>query len=121
MNSSISTQILVGSQVGGEEDSLGEEGYFVSIEGAWREGVKEMEAFNKALLAKQFWRLLKDDSSLVARLLKARYYPGYDIFDAGLGPRPSYSSCSILGAKSLVESGSRWLVGNGAKTGYMEW
>jgi len=34
---------------------------------------KEMEAFNKALLAKQLWRLAKDDSSLVAILLKAQY------------------------------------------------
>jgi len=50
-----------------------------------------MESFNDALLAKQFWRLLKDGSSLVARLMKAKYFTGGDIFTASLGGRPSFT------------------------------
>jgi len=72
-----------------------------------------MEAFNTALLAKQLWRLAKDDSSLVARLLKARYYPRCNILEASLGKSPSYTWLSITSVAPLVRRGSYWLVGNG--------
>ena len=75
---------------------------------------KEIEAFNKALLAKHFWHLWKHDSSLVTRLLKARYYLNCEIFYTGLGSRLSYSSRSIFSAKSLVVRGLHWLAGDRA-------
>lgn len=76
-------------------------------------GFRDMEAFNEALLAKQFWRLLKRDQSLVSRLFKAKYFPESDIFNATLGPRPSYTWRSIFRVREVIIRGSRWLVGDG--------
>nr|XP_023899165.1 uncharacterized protein LOC112011020 [Quercus suber] len=38
-------------------------------------GFRNLQAFNLAMLAKQAWRLLTKQDSLVARIYKARYYP----------------------------------------------
>jgi hypothetical protein len=38
-------------------------------------GFRDFVCFNKALLAKQIWRLWKTPDSLLARIMKAKYYP----------------------------------------------
>ncbi|XP_031101990.1 uncharacterized protein LOC116005896 [Ipomoea triloba] len=53
-------------------------------------GFKKIREFNIALLAKQGWRLLTTPSSLVGRLLKAKYFPSCDFLDAQIGNNPSY-------------------------------
>ncbi|KAK6131598.1 hypothetical protein DH2020_034612 [Rehmannia glutinosa] len=52
-------------------------------------GFREISAFNKAMLAKQGWRLLQEDGSLLARTLKARYYPNGDLLTASIGHNPT--------------------------------
>lgn len=47
--------------------------------------------FSKALLAKQIWRILKYLNSLVARILKVKYFPRGNILEANPGRRPSYA------------------------------
>jgi hypothetical protein len=44
-----------------------------------------LEIFNRTLLAKQSWRLLKFHESLVARVMKAKYFPNEDFMPAQLG------------------------------------
>jgi len=60
------------------------------MEGWWSLSLREMEVLIGAFLAKQCWRLLKEQHSLAACVLKARYFPDKRLFDANLGSQPNY-------------------------------
>ncbi|KAH1056048.1 hypothetical protein J1N35_034113 [Gossypium stocksii] len=62
-------------------------------------GFCNMCQFNFALLAKQGWRLITYPNSLLARVLKAKYYPDSDFFNAQLGNLPSLTWKSVWAAK----------------------
>lgn len=53
-------------------------------------GFRDLTLFNKALLAKQVWRVIENPDSLLARFLKARYFKHVDIMEASLGNNPSF-------------------------------
>lgn len=76
-------------------------------------GFRDLNHFNIALLAKQSWRLLKDPQSLLARVLKAKYYANSNLFEANLGHRPSHAWRSIFQGTFLLKQGIQWRVGNG--------
>jgi ribonuclease HI len=76
-------------------------------------GFRDLICFNKALLAKQCWRLLKSPDSLVARIIKAKYYSNGSLMMAKLGSKPSFAWRSIFGARELLEEGLMWRIGNG--------
>ncbi|XP_021735141.1 uncharacterized protein LOC110701828 [Chenopodium quinoa] len=48
-------------------------------------GMRDMKAFNKALLAKQAWRILNNTSSLMVKTLKNKYFPNSEFMDAKVG------------------------------------
>ncbi|VVA21183.1 Hypothetical predicted protein, partial [Prunus dulcis] len=75
-------------------------------------GFRNLYAFNMALLAKQLWRLIQTPDSLVARILKARYFKNCSILEAQIGHSPSYIWQSLCKARVLIEKGSRWRIGN---------
>ncbi|KAA3461385.1 reverse transcriptase [Gossypium australe] len=77
-------------------------------------GFKILFLFNKALLAKQVWRLLSQPNCLLAKVLKARYYPHSDILSAKIGSYPSFTWRSICSARDLIADGILWRIGNGA-------
>ncbi|XP_040998492.1 uncharacterized protein LOC121244478 [Juglans microcarpa x Juglans regia] len=54
-------------------------------------GFKDLHMFNMSLLAKQGWRLLQNENSLLHRIFKAKYYPNCTFFQASLGSNPSYA------------------------------
>jgi hypothetical protein len=76
-------------------------------------GFRDMHLFNKALLAKQVWRLHTDPTSLLGLSIKAKYYPNSDILHAQQGRNSSYAWQSIYQAIHIIKKGSCWKVGNG--------
>ncbi|XP_019091142.1 PREDICTED: uncharacterized protein LOC109128735 [Camelina sativa] len=79
-------------------------------------GFRDLENFNLALLGKQIWRILQAPTSLVARFLKARYFPDSNIFNARNGNKSSFIWKSLLEGRDLLKKGMRFLIGNGQIT-----
>ena len=75
-------------------------------------GFRDLEWFNLALLAKQEWRLAQNPDSLVAKILKEKYYPNDSFLGAALGRRPSFTWRSIWNSKKLLEERLVWRVGD---------
>uniref|UniRef100_A0A2N9FZG8 Reverse transcriptase domain-containing protein n=1 Tax=Fagus sylvatica TaxID=28930 RepID=A0A2N9FZG8_FAGSY len=63
-------------------------------------GFRDFNAFNLALLAKQGWRFLKNQHSLVFRVCKARYFPKCDFMQAKIGQ----SGCGMTGGSNVISS-----------------
>jgi hypothetical protein len=78
-------------------------------------GFRDLHFFNKALLAKQCWRLWKSEDSLTAKIMKSKYYPNGSILEAKLGNKPSFIWRSIHNSKALIQEGLFWRIGNGTK------
>jgi hypothetical protein len=79
-------------------------------------GFRDLSLFNQAMLGRQCWRLLTDQTSLCARVLKARYFPDCDFWNATVPRSSSYTWCSIQFGMQLVKKGIRWGIGDGTKT-----
>jgi hypothetical protein len=77
-------------------------------------GFRDMEIFNQAMLGRQCWRLLTDPTSLCARILKGRYFPNGNFWDAQCPRSASYTWRSILHGRKLLVLGARWGIGNGS-------
>ncbi|KAA3485024.1 reverse transcriptase-like protein [Gossypium australe] len=76
-------------------------------------GFRDLSLFNRALLAKQAWRLLSQPDCLLAKVLKARYFPFSNFLSAKVGSYPSFTWRSICGARELIADGLLWSIGNG--------
>ena len=77
-------------------------------------GFHDMVLFNQAMLGMQ-WRLLTDPTSLCARVLKGRYFPHTDFWNASCPRSASYTWRSIMFGMKLVWKGVRWGVGDGSQ------
>ncbi|XP_057426510.1 uncharacterized protein LOC130719933 [Lotus japonicus] len=75
-------------------------------------GFRDFRSFNEALLAKQVWRLLQREDSLLYKCLKARYFPRASLLSAPVGFRPSFAWRSICSARKIITEGSLWKVDN---------
>lgn len=76
-------------------------------------GFRDFTCFNQALVAKQGWRLLQCPSSLVSKVLQARYYRSFSFLSVSVGSNPSFIWRSILWGREVIKRGFRWRVGNG--------
>uniref|UniRef100_A0A803PV88 Reverse transcriptase domain-containing protein n=1 Tax=Cannabis sativa TaxID=3483 RepID=A0A803PV88_CANSA len=76
-------------------------------------GFRSLVAHNQAMLAKQAWRVLSNPTSLLATVLKAKYFHHNDFLKAKLGHSPSYTWSSLLWGRDLLKHGLVWKIGNG--------
>ena len=79
-------------------------------------GFKDIEKFNQALQAKKAWRIWSNPESLVARILKQRYFAKADKLDCSIGTRPSYAWCSIIHGREFLQQGLYHKIGSGETT-----
>lgn len=76
-------------------------------------GFRDIMAFNKALLAKQIWRLIQYPTSLASQILKAKYYPRSTVLATKVGRNPTLIWHSISSSIDLIREGTLWRIGNG--------
>jgi hypothetical protein len=79
-------------------------------------GFRDLVAFNKALLAKQCWRLIQFPESLTGSILKAKYYSKGNLLEANMGSRPFLVWRSLLASRDLLKEGLLWHIGDGEST-----
>ena len=83
-------------------------------------GFKDLYLFNKSLMAKQAWRLIKNPSSLAGRIVGDKYFPASSFLRAKKKDVSSYLWHNILWERELIEKGIRWSVGNGVRINCFE-
>ncbi|XP_033131796.1 uncharacterized protein LOC117126793 [Brassica rapa] len=76
-------------------------------------GFRMIHEFNLALLAKQMWRLVQVPNSLVARVLRGRYYNLSSPLRVNAVTSPSYVWTSISAARKLLLLGIRQKIHSG--------
>ncbi|KAA3477725.1 bZIP-like protein [Gossypium australe] len=76
-------------------------------------GFRNLDKFNIVLLAKQGWRLITYLNLLLARVLKAKYYPSSNFLNDQLGNLLSLTWKSVWSAKGLLAKGLCWTIGKG--------
>ncbi|KAA3489007.1 reverse transcriptase [Gossypium australe] len=74
-------------------------------------GFRNMAKFNISLLAKQGWRIMNNTESLVAKVVKAKYFPDEQLLNSRLGNSSSYTWKSIWATKDVLRKGLIWRVG----------
>ncbi|KAM1117079.1 hypothetical protein ACFX19_007618 [Malus domestica] len=77
-------------------------------------GFRDIQCFNLAFPAKIGWRLIQNPGSLLAIVLKEKYYPGKSFTEAGKGRNTSWGWKGIFYARKVLLQGLRWRVGDGA-------
>ena len=62
-------------------------------------------------------RIMTNDTSLSARMLKAIYFPGSNLLDAELGSHPSQILRAMLDGRDILAQGIIRRIGDGTSTG----
>lgn len=66
------------------------------------------------MLGRIGWRLIKQPTSLMAKVLKARYFANSSFMEAQLGSNPTYVWRSILESQKLLRNGLCWKTESGS-------
>ncbi|XP_031131836.1 uncharacterized protein LOC116033219 [Ipomoea triloba] len=77
-------------------------------------GFRSLRDFNLAMLSKQSWRLINNQTSLAAQIFRARYYPNSSFLEAKLGTNSSFIWSSLVQTQDIIRKHSKWRVGNGS-------
>lgn len=70
-------------------------------------GLKDLVAFNVAMLGKQGWKFQTEPDTLVSKVFKARYFTHGNYLGSKLGYNHSFLWRSIFSAKLVVRHGAR--------------
>lgn len=76
-------------------------------------GFREIVQFNDAMLGKLAWRLLKDPTSLLARVLFGRYCTQTSFLNAQCPSSASHGWRGVLVGRDLLSKGLGWALGSG--------
>lgn len=76
-------------------------------------GLKDIQSFNLALLAKIGWRLIHNSESLLAIVLRDKYFMGKTFREACGGRGTSWGWNGIFEAHKVLDNSIRWRVGDG--------
>ncbi|KAA3469637.1 RNA-directed DNA polymerase reverse transcriptase family protein [Gossypium australe] len=79
----------------------------------WWKKIEIERAFNGVPGRIFGWRLINYPNSLLARVLKAKYFSNSNFLNAQLGNLPSLTWKSVWSAKGLLEKGLCWRVDKG--------
>lgn len=76
-------------------------------------GFRDLQLFNKALLAKQGWKLVEYPNSLLCRVLKGKYFRDCSFMETKHKGNESFVWRSLMWRRSLLKEGLRWRIGDG--------
>jgi hypothetical protein len=65
-------------------------------------GFRDLEFFNLALLAKQGWWLIHNLESLVAKIMRTKYYPSGTFLEANICWKPSPMHGEVFGIQKTL-------------------
>ena len=68
---------------------------------------------NQAMLAKQYWKLIQNPNSLLARTLKSKFYPNCSLQEITTKPHHPWFWRSILNLGNVLLKDGKWLIGRG--------
>ena len=76
-------------------------------------GFKNFSLFNRAMIAKQNWRVQNNPNSLLARTFKTKYFPTNSLREYHPKPHHSWIWKNITDNQCSPLHQGRWLIGNG--------
>ncbi|KAK3231344.1 hypothetical protein Dsin_003225 [Dipteronia sinensis] len=76
-------------------------------------GFRDLAVFNRALLAKQCWRLVTNMCSFGARVLMSCYFPTSSFLEVNHGASESFIWRSFLWGRDILLAGSKWRIRDG--------
>ncbi|XP_026384617.1 uncharacterized protein LOC113280176 [Papaver somniferum] len=76
---------------------------------------RDLECFNKALLAKSVWRLCHNSHQLWVKALKENNFPDTSVLHSTKKKNSTWAWQSIQGEVSFVQKYSFWLLGDGRR------
>ena len=77
-------------------------------------GIRDVQAFNDAFLAKISWRLKENPDCLLGRILLTKYCPEENLLTCTAPSAASHGWQSILVGRDLLVKNLGWIVGDGA-------